>query len=148
MKDNITRERFPSLTVALLALLAIAYVLYPRHTGLAPTLLDALFLALFGPSVEDSLGRVRFGALCLLGGGLALTVHAFLNVGPALLLLGAWGATAAVLGGYLPLHPRARVLTLIVVPFFATLVELPAIALLGVWLVAQVSFGALGLDRR
>jgi membrane associated rhomboid family serine protease len=75
-------------------------------------------------------------------------VHAFLDLGSTLLLLGVSGATAAVLCGYLPLHPRARVLTLIVMPFFTTLVEIPAIALLGLWLVAQVSFGAFGLDNR
>jgi membrane associated rhomboid family serine protease len=109
--------------------------------------LDGVFLALLGPSVEDALGRARFCALCLLGGLLALAARAFVDAGSPLLLLGASGAIAAVLGGYLPLHPRARVLTLVVAPFFTTLVEIPTIVLLGLWLVAQVSLGAFGLEE-
>ncbi len=111
-------------------------------------MLDGLFLALFAPSVEDTLGRVRLLAVGLLGGVLALIARTLLDADMGRVTLGASGATAAVLASYLALHPRARVLTLILVPFFTTLVELPAIALLGLWLVAQVSFGAFGLDGR
>jgi membrane associated rhomboid family serine protease len=107
--------------------------------------LDALVLALLGASVENALGRARLCAFCLLGGALALAARALLDASsPAPLLLGASAAIAAVLGGYLPLYPRARVLTLIAVPFFATFVELPTLIFLGLWLLAQVSLGVFG----
>ena len=65
-------------------------------------------------------------------------------VGPnsAVPTLGASGAIAAVLGGYLLLFPRARVVTVIFIFFFFTLVELPALFILGFWFLQQVLFGA------
>ena len=61
--------------------------------------------------------------------------------------IGASGAIAGVLGGYLLLFPRARVVTLIFIVFFFTLVELPALVVLGFWFVQQVLFGVLDLER-
>ena len=51
--------------------------------------------------------------------------------------IGASGAIAGVLGGYLLLYPRARVLTLIFIIFFVTLIEIPAVIMLGIWFVLQ-----------
>jgi membrane associated rhomboid family serine protease len=133
----------------LVALDALAYPLSSRHAGLLPVLLDILLLVLLGPTVESALGRMRFGALCLLGGLLAVAVRALLGGGaPAPAIFAAGGASAAVLGGYLGLYPRARVLSMILVPFFAGLVELPVALFLGAWLLAQISFGVLGLEYR
>jgi membrane associated rhomboid family serine protease len=135
----------PLATATLVALDALAYLLSPHHHGLPPVLLDILLLVLLGPTVESALGRARFAALCLLGGLLAMTVRALLGDGsPALAIFAAAGASAAVLGGYLSLYPRARVLTMLLVPFFASLVELPAVLFLGAWLLAQVLLGADG----
>ena len=53
--------------------------------------------------------------------------------------------TAAVLGGYLLRYPRARILTLVAVPFFTTIVEIPAVLLIGLWVLLQLYFGAAGL---
>jgi membrane associated rhomboid family serine protease len=130
------------------AIAVLGYLLSPHHVGLLPSLLDILFLVLLGPSVEGALGRVRFGAVCLLGGLLALAAQVLVNDGsPTPMLLSASAAIAAVLGGYLLLYPRARVLTLILVPFFVTLVELPVLIFLGLWLLTQVSLGAFGLEH-
>jgi membrane associated rhomboid family serine protease len=118
---------------------ALAYLLSPRHGGLPPVLLDILLLVLLAPTLESALGRVRFCALCLLGGLLAVTARALLHDGaPGPLVFGAAGASAAVIGGYLAAFPRARVLTMVLVPFLATLVELPAALFLGAWLIAQI----------
>jgi membrane associated rhomboid family serine protease len=118
---------------------ALAHLLFPRHTGLLPVLLDILLLVLLGPTVESALGRARFCALCLLGALLAVAVRALLDGGaPRFATFAAAGASAAVLGGYLSLYPRARVLTMVLVPFFASLVELPVALFLGAWLLAQV----------
>jgi membrane associated rhomboid family serine protease len=146
IKDNIPNERFPLVTVTLIAIAVVAYLLSRHHAGLLPLLLDILFLALLGPSVESALGRARFCASCLLGALLALTARALASVAsPSPLLFSASVLTAAVLGGYLLLYPRARVLTLIIAPFFTTIVEIPAVLLIGAWLFLQLGFDVVGL---
>jgi membrane associated rhomboid family serine protease len=105
------------------------------HGGFLPIAANMLFLAVFGPTVEDAMGRLRFAVFYLLGGIVALA--ALLAAGPDSTdpALGASGAIAAVLGGYVLLHPRARVITLIFIIFFVTIVEIPAPALIAVWFV-------------
>ena len=60
--------------------------------------------------------------------------------------IGASGAIAGVLGGYILLFPRARVITVIFIVFFFTIVELPALIILGFWFIQQVLFGYFDLD--
>jgi membrane associated rhomboid family serine protease len=106
---------------------------------------NMLFLAIFGPTVEDTIGRVRFTGLYLLGGLFALGAQVIANPSSTAPTLGASGAIAAVLGGYLLLYPRARVLTLVFIIFFVTIVEVPAILLLGFWFLTQLWFATAGL---
>jgi membrane associated rhomboid family serine protease len=106
---------------------------------------NMLFLWIFGNNVEDSMGRVRFIAFYLLGGFAALAGQILVGPNAAVPTIGASGAVAAVLGGYLLLYPRARVITLIFIIFFITIVELPAIFLLGFWFLQQIFFGAADL---
>jgi membrane associated rhomboid family serine protease len=106
---------------------------------------NMLVLAIFGPTVEGSTGRWRFLVFYLLGGVVALGVQVLLSPDSVEPTLGASGAIAAVLGGYVLLYPRARVLSLVFIIFFVTIVEVPAIALLGLWFVVQLVFGAAGL---
>jgi membrane associated rhomboid family serine protease len=61
--------------------------------------------------------------------------------------VGASGAIATVLGGYIVLYPRARVLTLVFIILFFTVIELPAILMLGIWFAEQAVFGAAGLTN-
>jgi membrane associated rhomboid family serine protease len=145
VKDNIPRERFPFVTAILIAIALLAYVVV-RPGGLLPFLLDVLFLGLLAPTVEDTIGGVRFCALCLLSGlsaGIAWTLLGSDWSSP--ILLGVSGTTVTVLGSYLLLHPRARVLSLVLIPFYTTLVEVPAMLLIGLWLAMQVCFGVAGL---
>jgi membrane associated rhomboid family serine protease len=106
---------------------------------------NMLFLVIFGPNVEDATGRVRYLAFYLLGGLVALGAQVLVSPDSAAPTLGASGAIAAVLGGYLLLYPRARVLTLVFIVFFVTIVEVPAVLLLGFWFLEQLYFGAAGL---
>ncbi len=108
---------------------------------------NMLFLWIFGNNVEDAMGRVKFIAFYLLGGLAALAGQTLIasGSGNAVPLVGASGAIAAVLGGYILLYPRARVLTVIFIVFFFTLLELPAMLVLGIWFVEQIAFGAAGL---
>jgi membrane associated rhomboid family serine protease len=106
---------------------------------------NMLFLAIFGPTVEDSMGRIRFLTFYLLGGLIALGAQVLVSPDSTAPTLGASGAIAAVLGGYVVLYPRARVLTLVFIVFFVTIVEVPAVFLLGFWFLEQLYFGAAGL---
>jgi len=106
---------------------------------------NMLFLAIFGPTVEDAMGRLRFALFYLLGGLVALGGQVLVDPSSTAPTLGASGAIAAVLGGYILLYPRARILTLVFIVFFVTIIEVPAAVLLGFWFVVQLWFGASGL---
>ena len=116
------------------------------HGGLLHLGGNMLFLWIFGNNVEDSMGPVKFLAFYLLGGIAATALQTAVNMDSDVANLGASGAVAAVLGGYLLLFPRARVVTVIFIIFFFTIVELPALLILGFWFVQQVLFGALDLN--
>ena len=103
---------------------------------------NMLFLWIFGNNVEDSMGRVRYIGFYVLGGLAALAAQIVVGPNAAVPTIGASGAVAAVLGGYLLLFPRARVVTVIFIIFFFTIIELPAIFLLGFWFLQQILFGA------
>jgi rhomboid family protein len=116
------------------------------HGGFLHIFGNMLFLAIFGPNVEDAMGRIRFPVFYLLGGIVALGAQVAISPDSSAPTLGASGAIAAVLGGYILLYPRARVLTLVLIVFFVTIVELPAALLLGFWFLEQIYFGAAGLS--
>jgi membrane associated rhomboid family serine protease len=106
---------------------------------------NMVFLWIFGNNVEDSMGPLRFLAFYLLGGIAALGLQVAIDPDSLVPTVGASGAIAAVLGGYIVLYPRARVLTLVLIIFFFGVIELPAVAMLGIWFVLQAVFGAAGL---
>jgi membrane associated rhomboid family serine protease len=105
---------------------------------------NMLFLWIFGNNVEDKLGRLRYLLFYLLGGIAATVAQTAISPGAAIPSLGASGAIAAVLGAYLVMFPRRRVLTLVFF-FFITMIELPAILVLGGWFLLQVFSGVGGL---
>jgi membrane associated rhomboid family serine protease len=98
---------------------------------------NMLFLWIFGNNVEDRLGRWRYLLFYLLGGVAATYTLALFNADSATVLFGASGAIAAVLGAYILLYPHSRVLTLIFLLLFVTLIEIPAVIMLGIWFVLQ-----------
>jgi membrane associated rhomboid family serine protease len=193
LKDNIPTERFPVVTVALIAINVIVYFFlqdgflglpndgaggdwtvteyaaYPcsftgaqdcdqplprEHEGALVTLLTSmfmhgsllhlggnmLFLWIFGNNVEDSMGPVRFVVFYLLGGVAAMAAQTAIDPNSAIPTLGASGAVSAVLGGYIVLYPRARVVTAIFLVFFFTILLLPAALVLGLWFLEQILF--------
>ena len=115
------------------------------HGGIVHLGGNMLFLWIFGNNVEDSMGPVKFVAFYLLGGLTALVAQIAIQPDSAVPTIGASGAVAAVLGGYILLYPGARVITLIFIIFFFTIVELPATLILGFWFLLQVAYGAYGL---
>jgi rhomboid family protein len=114
------------------------------HGGLLHIGFNMLFLWIFGNNVEDSMGRPRFLLFYLLAGVVAGYAQSLLDVDSTVPQIGASGAVAGVLGGYLLLHPQARVLTVVIVIFFVTLIEVPALAFLVLWFALQFlgQFGA------
>jgi membrane associated rhomboid family serine protease len=99
---------------------------------------NMLFLWIFGNNIEDSMGRVRFVVFYLLGGLAALALQIVTDPDSTVPTVGASGAIAAVLGGYALLYPRARVITLIFIIIIFTVVELPALLVLGFWFLLQL----------
>jgi membrane associated rhomboid family serine protease len=111
------------------------------HGGLLHLGGNMLFLWVFGNNIEDSMGKVRFVAFYLLGGLVAVLAQTGIDPDAAIPTIGASGAVAAVLGGYALLYPRARIVTLIFIIIFFTIVELPALLVLGAWFVLQAING-------
>ncbi|HEX8208349.1 MAG TPA: rhomboid family intramembrane serine protease [Solirubrobacteraceae bacterium] len=101
---------------------------------------NMLFLWIFGNNVEDSMGPLRFIVFYLAGGVAADALQVVFDTGSQIPTLGASGAVAAVLGGYILLYPRARVITVIFIIIFFTILELPAMLVLGLWFLQQLFF--------
>lgn len=106
---------------------------------------NMLFLWIFGNNVEDALGRFKYLAFYLVSGIAALALQVAVAPNSTAPTLGASGAIAGVLGAYIVLYPRARVLTLVLIIFFFTVIEIPAYVMLGIWFAIQAVFGATGL---
>jgi membrane associated rhomboid family serine protease len=117
------------------------------HGGWLHIIGNMLFLYIFGNNVEDSMGHVRFVVFYLLGGICALALQSAIDPSSAVPTIGASGAIAGVLGGYLVMYPRARVLTGVFVILFFTLIEIPALWFLLIWIGEQVLFAALDLSQ-
>jgi len=107
------------------------------HGGWLHIIGNMLFLWVFGNNVEDAMGKLRFALFYLLAGTVAVYTQSAIDPASTVPTIGASGAVAGVLGGYILLHPKARVVTLVLIVFFVTLIEIPAMILLGIWAVLQ-----------
>jgi len=111
------------------------------HGGWLHLIGNMWFLWLFGDNVEDYFGHVGylfFYLICGLGAGFT---HTLMNLGSTIPSIGASGAISGVLGAYIVLFPRARVLTLVPLIIFFFTVWLPAAVILGYWFVLQFLAG-------
>ena len=121
------------------------------HGGWIHIIGNMLFLWIFGNNVEDAIGRVRFVVFYFLSGFAATGLQAWVTLAygspeeAAIPNVGASGAIAGVLGGYLLLYPAARVVALVVLGFFLTTIEVPALFFLGVWFLFQLWQGGFSL---
>ena len=103
------------------------------HGGLLHLLGNMWFMWIFGNNVEEAFGTLGFVAFYLLTGLIATAAFVVSNSGETIPLVGASGAIAGVLGAYLVLFPRHRILTLVFVFF----VPVPAMFFLGIWFFSQ-----------
>ena len=111
------------------------------HGGWMHLIFNMLFLWVFGDNIEDSMGHLRFIAFYFICGILATLTHAIVEYGSNTPLIGASGAISGILGAYLVIHPKARVLVLFmnIIPL-----RLPAIIVLGGWI--GIQFLSLGKE--
>jgi membrane associated rhomboid family serine protease len=115
------------------------------HGGWGHLLGNMLFLWIFGDNVEDRLGHVRYLVFYLLCGYAATYAHAFFNAGSTMPAIGASGAISGVLGAYLLLYPKARIVTLVWLFIFVRFVEIPALVFLPIWFLMQFFSGVSSL---
>lgn len=108
------------------------------HGGWGHLLFNMLFLWIFADNVEDRLGHGRFLLFYLLCGTVAALAHAIPNAGSPVPMVGASGAISGVLGAYVLLYPKARVLTLIPIFILLHVTYLPAVVFLGLWFAFQI----------
>ncbi|MEX5727204.1 membrane associated rhomboid family serine protease [Rhodovulum iodosum] len=112
------------------------------HGGLMHLAGNMLFLWIFGDNLEEALGHAGF-LLFYLAGGLAAGLAQFAaEPMSAVPTVGASGAIAGVMGGYLLLFPKARVDILLIIVIIFRVIPVPAWLMLGVWFVLQVVLGA------
>lgn len=111
------------------------------HGGFFHVAGNMLYLWIFGNNVEDAMGRARFILFYLLSGLAAAFTQVMAGPNSSIPMVGASGAVSGILGAYLLLYPHARVLTLITLGWFWRLVEIPALIVLGFWIVVQVLNG-------
>lgn len=112
------------------------------HGGLAHLIGNMFFLFVFGDNIENRMGHLAFLAFYVLGGVFATFAHGIFVPNSQTPMLGASGAISAVLGAYILLYPRIRILTF-VPPFF--LFWLPAWIYLGYWALIQFVEAVSGL---
>ena len=170
VKDNIRTDRVALVTVVLMALSVAAYVWSVKGTSgtvwsgpasgflaqydampyslflnaaLLPLVANLMFLWVFGNSLEDAMGPLRYACFYLLGGLISIGV-AYAIGGEPVGLVGATGAAAAVLAGSLFFYPHNKILSVVLLPFMVTIVEVPTLVFLGIWIILQVLFAGLG----
>jgi rhomboid family protein len=113
------------------------------HGGWLHLIGNMWFLWIFGDNVEDMLGSGRFLLFYFVVGLAAGAAHYFVQPTSAVPTIGASGAIAGVLAGYMVLFPHARVTTLVPLGIFLRVMDLPAIVVIGLWFVIQIGSGLL-----
>jgi len=117
------------------------------HGGFLHIGSNMLFLWIFGDNVEDRLGHLRFVLFYLLCGLGASAAHIYFNWGSRVPSVGASGAIAGVLAGYLLLFPSASIRTLLFLGWFVTVTRVPAVIMIGFWFVTQLLAGVASLGH-
>lgn len=108
------------------------------HAGLLHFVGNMLYLLPFGDNIEDCIGHLRYGLFYILCGLAATIGFILLNPDTSTPLIGASGAIAGVLGGYLALHPKGTVKGILIFVILLSRLNLPALVFIGYWFVLQL----------
>lgn len=119
------------------------------HGGWFHVLSNLWILFIFGDNIEDRMGSGRYTVFYIIGGLSAGLMQSWVAPQSRVPSIGASGAIAAVLGAYILLYPRARVITLIPLLFIPWFIEIPSVIFIGIWFVSQLFSGiaSLGLPQ-
>ena len=118
------------------------------HAGFMHILGNMLFLWIFADNVEDRIGHIKFVFFYLSCGIAGALLHGITAPNSTVPMVGASGAISGVLGAYILLFPKARVLALIPFGFFLRITYLPSIIFLGIWFLYQFLFGVTTIGAR
>jgi len=118
------------------------------HGGWLHLIGNMWVLHIFGDNIESEIGHVRYLFFYLLCGFIAASIQVITNAGSSIPTVGASGAIGGIMGAYFVLFPKARILTLVPLFFFFTLIEVPAYVFLGFWFVLQFFSGTSSLLSR
>jgi membrane associated rhomboid family serine protease len=111
------------------------------HGGWMHLIGNMLFLYIFGDNLEDLLGHVGFLGFYLLSGLAAAGGQMLADPSSTVPMVGASGAIAGVMGGYLLMFPRARIDVLVIIVFIFKVFTIPAWLMLGIWFGLQLVNG-------
>lgn len=109
------------------------------HGGWAHVIFNMLFLWVFGDNIEDAMGHARFLLFFLVCGAMGALVHGLIDTTSPIPVIGASGSLSGVLGAYLMLYPRARLLVLL---FVFIPLRLPAIMVIGTFFAQDLLWAA------
>ena len=109
------------------------------HGGWLHLLGNMLYLWVFGDNIEGCLGHPGYLIIYLLLGAGSQLLHLLSAPLSPVPLIGASGAIAGILGAYLILYPHSRVVTLVPLGFFITLIRIPAVIFLALWFLLQLA---------
>lgn len=113
------------------------------HAGWMHIIGNMVFLWAFGPAIENAMGHVRFLVFYFAGGMIAMMAQILGDPHSLIPCLGASGAIAAVMGAFIVAFPRDRIRTLLFIFIFVRITFIPAVLLIGFWLLIQVfNYGA------
>ncbi len=115
------------------------------HGGLFHILGNMWFLHIFGSSVEDRMGHLRFLVFYLLSGISANVFYFLVAIHSKVPELGASGAIAGVMGAYIVMFPNARIITMFLILFFPVFVEISVFFYVGFWFFMQILSGVMSL---
>ena len=116
------------------------------HGGVAHLLGNMLYLWIFGDNIEERLGHGRYLLFYLVGGVAAAAAQIAVDPQSPVPMVGASGAIAAVLGGYLLEYPHAKIRTLLILGYLIRFVHVPAVVVLGFWFLLQFFSGFMALS--
>ncbi|MCU0576392.1 MAG: rhomboid family intramembrane serine protease [Desulfobacterota bacterium] len=115
------------------------------HTGYVHLIGNLIFLSVFGPPVEKIIGKARFGLFYTAALFAAFYAHAVIHPHSSVPVVGASGAIAAIMGAYLVLNPKGRILTIIPLILMLEIVEVPSVIFILIWAMIQGVQGFLSM---
>ena len=115
------------------------------HGGWVHLLGNMWYLWIFGDNVEDAIGHKNFLLFYIICGIAAGFTHVYAHSSSTLPTIGASGAVSGVMGGYFVLFPYARIITLVPIFFFISIIQIPAIFFLFFWFMIQFFNGTFSI---